>query len=79
MFKTSMFSYHKPTNCFLAEASDLQIGIPPLMFTLESHKTGRQITMERIETVTDREGEVQSWKYKAALKDLNINLEIFND
>ena len=80
---TSAFCKNSNKTRLVSEASTLEW--PPLyapeMFTLTSEWTNRSITMRKVSTTEDNEGDIIMWMYKPANEAANVNLtvEVFND
>ena len=74
--KTSQFSYHKDTNCFTAEVSELgNIGFGTHI-CLTNPKTHRSKVFSFTHKDTDGESDIYGWNFKS---DDGIKLLIIND
>lgn len=82
---TKFFTYHKKDNQFTAERSDLgplryrSFGPNNIGFILESHKTGRKLTVVETKRQRDGEGELLYTEYKPIDKDYDFTVIVYND
>ena len=80
---TEAFSKSKNNSWLATEASLIEW--PPLYapqyITLKSEWTDRQITLEKVHTERDLEGDVVLWMYKPANREggVELTVEVFND
>ena len=79
MVSTDALTYNKSVDTLTGEASTLQWPAlqAPRMFTLESHRTGRTVTMQLCHTSKDEEGDIICWDYKSP--QIPTTCTIFND
>ena len=78
---TYPFAKNSKRNHMTSEASDLEwpaLYAPPI-FTLTSEWSGRSISMEKVATERNDEGEPLLWRYKPSDKSIDLTVEVFND
>jgi hypothetical protein len=80
-FNTKQFTYHKETNSFVAEASDLGTFMVGQNFRLVSEKTGDTLDAQLLETKRDDDNDITHWEYELCNVDgyTGIKVIVFND
>lgn len=79
-YTTKQFAYERPTNTFVAEASDLQMRNWPETFMLRSHKTGKIVKVRKdYEAHDERENELLSVHYRPEGPGHDWKVVVIND
>lgn len=78
---SSQFSWHKDTQSFVAEASDLPRRFSPKEgFVLASSKyPGQELRFVLKSTNRDRDNDVTDWRFVATDPRVNFTVTVFND
>lgn len=77
-FPSSRFTYHRPTQTFVADMSDLQVSNPDCI-TIVSTKTGESVDFffdGRLQEQEDTDGELRGYLYKSLF---GYKIHLYND
>jgi hypothetical protein len=84
-FPSNRFTYHRPTQTFVAEMSDLQIDKPDSI-TIVSTRTGDEVEFffsGRLQEQEDYDGELRGYEYKSynnvKLHHNGYKIHLYND
>jgi len=77
-FRSDRFTYHRPTQTFVAEMSDLQVNKPDCI-TIVSTKTGETVDFffaGRLQDDEDTDGELRGYLYNSLF---GYKIHLYND